>query len=77
VSGYGGGSAGGYGSGLGGIRGSGLGKNSLDLKKYLPGGQFAKQRDESDNGITAANGLTNFQKVNRAHNNSRGKLVTP
>ncbi|MCB0347956.1 MAG: hypothetical protein KDD37_03935 [Bdellovibrionales bacterium] len=70
------GNGGGYGNG---IAGSGLAgsKNSLDLKKYLPGGQFAKQREDANTGITPANGLTNFQKVNRAHNNSRTKLVTP
>ncbi len=80
----GGGSIGGYGGGAGyGNGGTGMGsgmnfgKSSLDLKKYLPGGQLAKQRDEQDTGITSANGLTNFQKVNRSHNKNRGALVNP
>ncbi len=56
----------------------GSGKNKLDLKKYLPGGKLARQRDaKKNNGITGANGLSNFQKVNRAHNRSRGTLMQP
>jgi len=50
---------------------------NLDLKKYLPGGQLGPQGEGINDGITKANGLSNFQKVNRAHNQNRPALVNP
>lgn len=53
---------------------------SLDLKKYLPGGAMAQQRDTTSlnaKGITPANGLSNWEKVTRSLNNNRSRLVKP
>ena len=54
----------------------------FDLKKFLPGGEKAKQRNiasvnnkTSSSGVSEANGESNFQKVTRTINEKRGILL--
>ncbi len=65
------------------LDGFGGGKSSFfDLKKFLPGGEKAKQRSiasvnkpTNSTGISTANGESNFQKVTRSINEKRGILL--
>jgi hypothetical protein len=56
--------------------GGGDGKQSMNLKDFLPGGKgaeraIASQKELEKNGISDANGLSNFQKVTRTINGMR------
>jgi hypothetical protein len=76
--GYGGG---GGGSGYGGGRGSGEDKDKMDWRKYMPKLDGDKRKPANvnpalfDAGITAANGLSNFEKVTRKMNEKRPVLL--
>ncbi|MCC6276840.1 MAG: hypothetical protein IT289_02865 [Oligoflexia bacterium] len=78
----GGGMGGGFGpggAGFPGAGGAGGAEAGADLSKYLPGGELdPAKRDPaalaSANGITAADGLSNFEKINRMMNKKRPAL---